>query len=299
MRDPDAELLQRFIAYLGEERRRSSHTVSAYRIDITQFLDHLEKLAVGITQVEAVTVRGFLVTIADRMASSRRRKLTALRSFYRYLMRVGAAAKNPPAELMNPKLPQPLPRALPEDEAAALVETPSDRTLAGARDRAILELLYGGGLRVSELCGLDVADYDRSARELRVFGKGQKERRVPLPGRARATLDAYLVRRPELLLKKRPKQAPEALFLNLRGGRLTPRSIERHVDRYARVCALARHVSPHALRHSFATHLLNAGADLRSIQELMGHASLSTTQRYTQMSWERLQEVYRASHPKA
>jgi integrase/recombinase XerC len=299
VRDPDAELLQRFVSYLSEERRRPPHTTSAYRSDVTQFLDYLETRSLGLTQVEAPALRGFLVTLSDRLASSRRRKLTSLRSFYRYLMRIGAAAKNPAVELMNPKLPQPLPRALPELEASALVETPSSHTLLGVRDRAILELLYGGGLRVSELCGLDLEDHDPSARELRIMGKGQKERRVPIPGRARETMDAYLLRRGELLRKPRPHQAPEALFLNYRGGRLTTRSIERHVDRYARVCALQRHVSPHALRHSFATHLLNAGADLRSIQELLGHASLNTTQRYTLLSWERLQEVYRTSHPKA
>ena len=299
MREPDAELLQRFIAYLSEERRRSPHTASAYRIDLTQFLDFLEARSIGITQVDAPALRAFLVTMSDRVAASRRRKLTAMRSFYRYLMRIGTAAKNPAAELMNPKLPQPLPRALPESEAAALVETPSGRTILGVRDRAILELLYGGGLRVAELCGLNLLDHDVSAREMRVLGKGQKERRVPIPARARATLETSRRRRGELLLKPRKNQAPEAIFLNVRGGRLSPRSVQRHVDRYARVCALSRHVSPHALRHSFATHLLNAGADLRSIQELLGHASLNTTQRYTQLSWERLQEVYRTTHPKA
>ena len=258
----------------------------------------LDDVTLALTQVDTSTLRSFLISISDRSAASRKRKLTALRSFYRYLMRVGAAAKNPAVDVMNPKLPQPLPRAVPEGEMAALVETPSAKTVLGLRDRAILELLYGGGLRVSELCGLDLEDYDASAHEIRVWGKGSKERVVPVPGRARAAIVAYRLRRPELLLRPQPKQTPEAFFLNFRGGRLTTRRVCSHVDRYARLCALTRHISPHALRHSFATHLLNAGADLRSIQELLGHASLSTTQRYTSVDTDRLMDVWRQTHPR-
>ena len=179
------------------------------------------------------------------------------------------------------------------------MEEPSKPTVFEARDREILEVLYGGGLRVGELCGLSVDDFDPDGRVLRVMGKGKKQRLCPINVRAVAALEAYLARRPQLLNKSRQPGAQEALFLNHRGGRLTRRSVARHLDRYVRRCGLVRKVSPHTLRHSFATHLLGAGADVRSIQELLGHASLSTTQRYTHVSWEQLQRVYDRAHPHA
>ncbi len=299
MRDDDRIQLERFRSYLAEEKRRSPQTVRAYETDVQQLLEFLEPRQLVLKTLSSSALRTFLVQLGDTSATTRARKLSALRTFFAFLMRLGVVPSNPAEELSSPKLPRPLPRALPEGEASALVETPSGKTILGLRDRAILELLYGGGLRVAELCALDLGDYDVSGHELRVWGKGSKERIVPVPGRATDALTDYLVRRSELLMKVRKGQVPEALFLNVRGGRLTVRSVARHVDRYAKVCALSRHVSPHALRHSFATHLLNAGADLRSIQELLGHASLSTTQRYTALSWERLQQVYRKAHPKA
>jgi integrase/recombinase XerC len=199
----------------------------------------------------------------------------------------------------TPKLPQRLPRAVPVDEAFALMEAPDDEKLLGLRDMAMLEVLYGGGLRVSELCGLDLDDVDLKQRTARVLGKGNKERICPLHEGAVAAVQSWLERRGELLAKPAKKQDPHALFLNFRGGRLTTRSVERHLDRYVQQLGLQRKMSPHALRHSFATHLLAGGADIRSIQELLGHASLSTTQRYTAVSFEQLQKVYDTAHPRA
>jgi integrase/recombinase XerC len=185
------------------------------------------------------------------------------------------------------------------DEVFALLATPSSHSALGLRDRAILEVLYGAGLRVSELCGLSLGDVELEARTVRVLGKGRKERLCPLNAAAVDALRAYLKTRSRLLVRAAPGQDPRALFLNRRGGRLTPRSVARHLDRYVLQLALARKVSPHALRHSFATHLLAGGADVRSIQELLGHASLSTTQRYTHVGLEHLQAVYDQAHPRA
>ena len=299
MQPDHAQALGQFLSYLEQEKRRSPQTVRAYENDITQLLQFLDARGRGLHQLDVPTLRGFLVTRGEDLATSRARKLSALRTFLGYLQRIGRLAHNPATELLSPKLPKSLPKALPEGETATLVQTPSEVTVLGLRDRAILELLYGCGLRVAELCALDLGHLDGHAREVRVTGKGSKERIVPVGGGAHAALLEYLARRDELLEKAHAGQSPLALFLNQRGGRLTARSIARHLSRYALAAALPRHVSPHALRHSFATHLLNAGADLRAIQDLLGHASISTTQRYTAVSWERLQEVYRKAHPKA
>ena len=299
MRPEDEQALARFESYLLQEKRRSPETARAYVSDVGQLLEFLEARQRSLEALDIYALRGFLVVRGEDSASSRARKLSALRTFLDFLQRTGKASANPAAQVQSPKLPKTLPKPIPEGEAASLMESPSEKTVLGLRDRAILELLYGAGLRVAELCALDVGDFDPRAREVRAFGKGSKERVVPVGERALLALEAYLQRRRELLAKKRPNQAPEALFLNQRGGRLTARTIARHLEKYARTAALPRQVSPHALRHSFATHLLNAGADLRAIQELLGHASISTTQRYTAVSWERLQEVYRKAHPKA
>jgi len=207
--------------------------------------------------------------------------------------RAGRIATNPAQDVKSPKVARRLPKPVPVDEVFALLAQPDPKTVLGLRDRAILEFLYGAGLRVSELCGLSPADVDRTQRLVRVLGKGRKERLCPLHQTALQALEAYLSRREELPV------AADALFLNYRGGRLSARSVARHLDRYVLQCALSRHVSPHALRHSFATHLLAGGMDIRSIQELLGHASLSTTQRYTAVSWELLQQTYDKAHPRA
>jgi len=292
-------LLTAFKAHLAA-KAASSHTIAAYARDLSEFSRYLAKQDLTLLTATHAAIRGFLgILSVDRQASTRARKLASIKSFYRYLVRERKLDSNPAKLVKSPKLPRNLPRFLPVDEAFALVEEPSKPTAFEARDRAILEVLYGGGLRVSELCGLSVDDFDRDGRVLRVMGKGKKQRLCPINLRAVAALEAYLARRPELLNKTPHPQAQEALFLNHRGGRLTRRSVARHLDRYVRRCGLVRKVSPHTLRHSFATHLLGAGADVRSIQELLGHASLSTTQRYTHVSWEQLQRVYDRAHPQA
>ncbi len=294
-------LLEKFRVHLESEKGASPHTVRNYLIDLVAF----EKYLTGTMKLTLLAgthaaIRGYLGTQAvDHAATSRARRLASIKSFYKYLVRQKLLSASPAKLVKSPKLPKSLPKVLPVDEVFAILEMPSVKTVLGLRDRAILEMLYGGGLRISELCGLDVLDVDRSGRIVRVMGKGRKERLCPINAKAVRALEAYLARRGELLATARPGQAPEGLFLNYRGGRLTPRSIARHLDTYVVQLALARKVSPHAMRHSFATHLLGGGADIRSIQELLGHASLSTTQRYTQVTVEQLQEIYDAAHPRA
>jgi integrase/recombinase XerC len=275
--------------------------VRNYMIDLVDFERYLvERMKLSLLSASHAAIRGYLGTLAvDLAASSRSRRLASIKSFYKYLVRQKLLPGSPAKLVKSPKLPKSLPKVLPVDELFAILDMPSQKTVLGLRDRAILEILYGGGLRISELCGLNLLDVDRSGRIIRVMGKGSKERLCPVNAQAIRALEAYLARRDELLAVEREGQDAEAVFLNYRGGRLTPRSIGRHLDTYVVQCALQRKVSPHALRHSFATHLLGGGADIRSIQELLGHASLSTTQRYTHVSWEQLQQVYDAAHPRA
>jgi integrase/recombinase XerC len=289
-----------FLRYLELSRGLSRHTLRAYRQDLGAFAGYLDALGVTLPEATHLHIRGFLgVESVTKSAATRARRLAGLKSFYGYLVRRGHIDRSPARRLRAPKLPQRLPRALPVDEAFALVEAPKRDVVLGVRDRAILEVLYSGGLRVSELCALSLSSLDRHALTIRVVGKGNKERLCPLHRVAFDAIDAWLASRGTLLARARGGQDPQALFLNARGGRLTPRSVERHVVAYARRLGLVRHVTPHALRHSYATHLLAGGADVRVIQELLGHASLSTTQRYTAVSFEQLQEVYDDVHPRA
>jgi integrase/recombinase XerC len=294
-------LLEKFRAHLDDEKGASPHTVRNYMIDLVDFERYLvERMKLTLLSASHAAIRGYLGTLAvEHAASSRSRRLASIKSFYKYLVRQKLLPGSPAKLVKSPKLPKSLPKVLPVDELFAILDMPSQKTVLGLRDRAILEILYGGGLRISELCGLNLLDVDRSGRIIRVMGKGSKERLCPVNAQAIRALEAYLARRGELLAVPREGQDAEAVFLNYRGGRLTPRSIGRHLDTYVVQCALQRKVSPHALRHSFATHLLGGGADIRSIQELLGHASLSTTQRYTHVSWEQLQAVYDAAHPRA
>jgi integrase/recombinase XerC len=289
-----------FLRHQEISRAASVHTVRAYALDLKAFLAYLEPQGIAPEKATHLHIRGFLgvqsVTLAP---ASRARRLAGLKAFFRFLTRRGVIEVNPARRVKTPKLPQRLPRAVPVDEAFALMDAPDAEKVLGLRDVAMLEVLYGGGLRVSELCGLDLDDVDLNARTARVLGKGNKERICPLHEGAVAAVVAWLERRGELLVKLAKKQDPRALFLNFRGGRLTTRSVERHLDRYVTQLGLNRKMSPHSLRHSFATHLLAGGADIRSIQELLGHASLSTTQRYTAVSFEQLQAVYDKSHPRA
>jgi integrase/recombinase XerC len=281
-------------------RASSPHTVRAYLGDLEELDSFLQKRGVSLLSATHLHLREHLSQLSvDRAASSRARKLASIKAFYRFLTRRKLIAVNPAARVKSPKLPERLPKALPVDEVFALVAAPNEEKVLGLRDRAILEVLYGAGLRISELCGLSLEDLDRRAGVVRVMGKGSKERICPLHDGALEAVDAYLARRLELFTRPNPKADPSALFVNHRGGRLRARSIARHLDKYVKLLGLPRKVSPHALRHSFATHLLGSGADIRSIQELLGHSSLSTTQRYTHVSFEKLQEVYDKTHPRA
>lgn len=289
-----------FLEYLKTSKNVSPLTLLAYEGDLKAFEAYLAPQQVDLTKANHLHVRGYLGVLAvDKAATTRARDLAALKSFYKFLVRRKVIETSPARRVKTPKLPQKLPRALPVDDTFQLLDTPSVEKILGLRDRAMLEVLYGGGLRVSELVGLCVDDLDRAGGVVRVLGKGRKERLCPLNEGAIAAIDAWLQRRGELLALPAKKQDPRAMFLNHRGGRLTTRSVSRHLKRYVLQAGLKQHATPHALRHSFATHLLAGGADIRVIQELLGHASLSTTQRYTAVSFEQLQKVYDQSHPRA
>jgi len=290
-----------FLAHLQVERRSSPHTVRAYRKDLEQFAAHLEASGVAFDVATPACVRSFLARSAPGAGPvSLARKLSTLRSLYRFLAGQGLGGTNPARALRNPRQPKRLPTVLPEEEAAALVEAPAAGQPMALRDRAFLELLYSSGLRVSELVSLDAGDLDLAQGLVRVMGKRRKERVVPVGRPASEALARWLADgRPALAAGPEGARGGEALFLNRRGGRLTARSVARSLDRWVLGAGLPRHVHPHVLRHSFATHLLGNGADLRAIQELLGHASLSTTQRYTRVDWKRLAQVYDDAHPRA
>ena len=284
--------IEEFAAYLEQVERASPHSRRAYVSDLRQLAAFLEGRGTVLDAASRDDLRAFLASrFAANAPATLARKQGSLRAFYEHRVRMGHIADSPARRLVFPRRRLALPNVVAVDDCFALMAAPSLRTAAGLRDRAALELLYGAGLRVSELVGLNVEDLANDS--VRVRGKGSKERIVQLVRKARAAIEAYLSRRTEL----RP-QGP-ALFLNRRGGRLTSRSVARHLARYALIAGARRHVHPHALRHSFATHLLDMGADLRGIQELLGHASLSTTQRYTHVSSERLLQIYEDAHPRA
>lgn len=299
------ELIERFIQYLGGERNLSPHTLRNYRSDLGQFRDFLSSSGTPVTieSIGAAEIRAFLGSLIERERerSSVARKLAALRSFFAFLCRERVLDANPGAAVSAPRIDRKLPRIMSEEEANLLLDRLALESEAGRfallRDRAIFEWLYGSGLRVSELTGLDLADVRDGDGVVLVRGKGRKERVVPFGSKARNALANYLPAREKLLVDCKLKTA--ALFINARGRRLTERSVHRIVGKYVRLFGPQVHVSPHSLRHAFASHLLAEGADLRSIQEMLGHASLSTTQKYTQVSIQHLMDVYDKSHPKA
>jgi integrase/recombinase XerC len=292
---PDA--LQDFAFHLEQIEHASAHTQRAYLSDLRQLQEFLGERALDSATRD--DLRAFLsARFGSNGPATLARKLASMKAFYEHRVRGGHVADSPARRLMSPKKRTSLPNVVGVDDCFALLLAPSARTAAGLRDRCALELLYGGGLRVSELVGLDLTDFIDGESAVKVRGKGNKQRIVPLVSKAREALLKYLERRGELE-RRGGVGSSDALLLNRRGGRLTARSVARHLDRYALVAGARRHVHPHALRHSFATHLLDMGADLRGIQELLGHASLSTTQRYTHVSSERLQQVYEDAHPRA
>ena len=288
--------ITQFVQYLGTERNVSPHTLAAYASDLAQFREFVLRErgeGAGADAVDHLLIRRFMALLhKDHQKSSIGRKLAAVRAFFKYLVREGRVEKNPAELVSTPKKEKRLPFHLNIDEVTALVETPRDGGILALRDRAILETLYSCGIRVSELTGLSVGEVDLEDGIMRVLGKGGKERVVPVGRHARQAIANYLLAR-----GNPPFDAP--LLLNARGGRLTSRSVARTVDKYILQLATIKKISPHTLRHTFATHMLEAGADLRAIQELLGHASLSTTQKYTHVSIDRLMEVYDRAHPKA
>lgn len=282
-----------FLEYLGVERGASPHTLRSYAADLTEFTRFLADERIGgLPDADTRAVRAYVARLHQRRLSKATiaRKLAAVRSCFRFLARRGALPANPARQVRSPRLGRRLPSFLPVDEATLLLNAPPEPSAAGTRDRALLELLYASGLRVAEGCGLDLDDLDEARRTVRVVGKGDKERVVPVGETALEALAAYLAMRGR-------QRGP--LFLNARGGRLTSRSAHRIVRARARQAGIDQRVTPHTLRHSFATHMLGAGADLRLIQELLGHSRLSTTQRYTHVSPEHLMRVYDRAHPRA
>jgi integrase/recombinase XerC len=301
------ELIDRYVRYLQYERNASPHTIRNYRSDLLQFRDYLTRerpdKPVDVGRVDAVRIRGFLgyLFAQEEKKTSIARKLAAVRAFFKFLQREGVIKESPAALVSTPKLERHLPRIMTEEEMNTFLDRVAEAAKLGdppiQRDDAVLELLYASGLRVSELVGLDLRSVNFSDNMLLVRGKGRKERIVPFGSKAQQALRGYLPRREKLLREHRT--GSPALFLNARGGRLTTRSVDRLVKKYVRVFGPPVKVSPHSLRHAFASHLLSEGADLRSIQEMLGHKSLSTTQKYTQVSIQQLIDVYDKTHPKA
>jgi integrase/recombinase XerC len=310
-----------FADFLALNRNASAHTVDAYRGDVEQYLDCVARLrgrpVAGLepSDLDLASVRAYLGELHKRgqARASAARKLSALRAFGRYLRRERVVESEPAALAASPRREQKMPAHLTVEEMERLLAIPDGATPLGRRDRAILELFYASGLRLSELVGLDLEDVNCSARMVRVLGKGRKERLVPFNATARDAILAWMKDRAALAQDApspaRPSRTPvravlrqrarDALFLNARGSRLTGRSVQRLVARCMAACSTRYGISPHALRHSFATHLLQHGADLRAIQELLGHVQLSTTQRYTHVNVAQLQEAYRRAHPRA
>ncbi len=283
--------IEKFFRYLEIEKGASPYTLANYRVDLHSFKTFLGDR--DLEKVDLLLLRRYLAELKAKNFAKRSiaRRISCLRSFFKFLCREGHLATNPVSVLRSPKLDKRLPLVLEIEEVARLLES-HDGTAKGLRDQALLETIYSAGLRVSEVVGLDVDHVDSIGGIIKVYGKGKKERLCPIGERALQAIQRYMEQRPKA-------QETKALFLNQRGRRLTVRSVRRILDEALQRVSLNRHVSPHALRHSFATHLLDRGADLRSVQELLGHQSLSTTQIYTHVSAERLKRVYDKAHPRA
>jgi integrase/recombinase XerC len=299
-----------FGRHLQVERNLSVHTQQGYLTDLNQFRAFLTGTdlkslpsggAVEAIPTDPLVLRAFLASLyREKLRKvTISRKVAALRSFYRYLLREGVVAVNPAELIQLPRCEKYIPVVLSADEMLALLQVSFAEDAAGCRDRAMIELFYSAGIRLSELTGLNLDDLHSREGLIKVRGKGRKERIVPFGRPALQAVEAYLQKRPELVTGEACGKAEEALFLSTRGKRMNPRGVARVVERVVRQSGIGRRISPHALRHTFATHLLDAGADLRSIQEMLGHKSLSTTQKYTSVSVSRLMEIYDRAHPRA
>lgn len=282
--------VDKFISYLDIEKNYSKHTILNYTLDLEEFFKFGQETPVE--KIDYLFLRRYLAQLKTKQYRPRSlaRKLSALRSFFKFLEREGLVKNNPTTLLMSPKLDKPLPKFLSEEEMVSLVDAPALDQLSGKRDHAILETLYSTGIRVSELVGLNIEDIDFISNIVKVAGKGKKERLVPIGNRALESIHDYMGTR---------KQKSNIVFLNKNGTRLSARSVCNITHKYIQSLSIEKKVSPHVLRHSFATHLLNRGADLRSVQELLGHVNLSTTQIYTHVGTERLKKVYDQAHPRA
>jgi len=304
------DLIETFVEYLQDNKGFSQHTIRNYHIDLRQFLDFLDSKKkkspegdvpnVEVGSVDSLIIREYVGSLFGRLRRSTiSRKLSALRSFFFFLEKNGLIKDNPASDIASPKLENYIPNYLPVDDMFRLLERPDQEKPLGLRDLAILEVLYSCGIRLSELESLDISSIDFDQRLIRVIGKGNKERIVPIGRQALQAVRNYMEATQYLRKKSGHSSKDSALFINFCGRRLSGRSVERIVKRYAGECGLASDISPHSMRHTFATHLLDGGADLRSVQELLGHASLSTTQKYTHVSLDRLMEVYDKAHPRS
>ncbi|MDD5079328.1 MAG: tyrosine recombinase XerC [Candidatus Omnitrophica bacterium] len=282
--------IDKFMRYMEIEKNYSRHTLLNYRIDLEGFRAFLGQAA--IENVDYLFLRKYLANLKEKSlgAKSMARHLSALRSFFKFLIREGYLKANPILSLSSPKIEQHLPKFLTEDEVSNLIESSIPKDLSGSRDRAILETFYSSGLRISELVGINVDDIDFIGGVIKVRGKGKKERIVPIGDKAIEAVRVYVGKK---------KKETQALFLNKNGKRITDRGVRNIVGKYLRISGAKQGACPHTLRHSFATHLLNRGADLRTVQELLGHANLATTQIYTHLTTDRLKSVYDKAHPRA
>jgi integrase/recombinase XerC len=284
--------IEKFIRYLEIEKNYSKYTILNYRLDLESFKKFLGDLA--LEKIDYLVLRKYLAILKQKNLKNRTvgRRLSTLRSFFKFLLREGYLKTNPIASLSSPKQEKPLPLFLTEEEVTKLIEAVHLKDERGFRDRAVIETFYSTGIRVGELVGLNIEDIDFIGGVAKVMGKGRKERIVPIGEIALSAIRAYLERR-------KKQQEADALFLNKSGKRITDRGVRNIIDKYIRIASIKQGVSPHTLRHSFATHLLNRGADLRSVQELLGHVNLSTTQIYTHLTTEKLKSVYDKAHPRA
>ena len=296
------DYIKKFMNYLGIERNLSPHTLKSYQGDLRQFSQFL-KPGATLNLIDYLTIREYLAYLQGVGVSRRtvNRKLSCLRSFFKFLCREGFLSSDPTAGIRSPRLEKKLPKFLDLNQATKLVEAPSEDEVLGLRDRAILETLYSTGMRVSEMVSLNAGRIDFIGGALKVMGKGRKERLTPIGEKALEAIRKYLEKRPQLLLRRKRdiSKDKDALFLNNWGGRLTRISVRRIVSKYIKKISSELNISPHSLRHTFATHLLDAGADLRHVQELLGHVNLSTTQIYTHVTTQRLKTIYDRAHPRA
>ena len=290
--------INNFTDYLKYQKNASTHTIKNYKFDLYRFKKFLEEKNISLNDVDNVIIRGFMADCfkKEESKSTIARRLAAIRSFFQYLVRQGKIMDNPAKIVSTPKQEKKMPSFLTEEEIMHLLDSIKPSTPLEARDKAILELFYATGIRLSELVSLNLEDVNLKEQLIRVKGKGKKERVVPFGRMAAQSLNNYLKLRATI---NKGKVDEKALFLNYQGKRISPRSVERIIEKYVKLLALNRKISPHSIRHSFASHLLSRGADLRAIQELLGHESLATTQKYTHLNLKRLIEIYKKTHPRS